>query len=351
MYYVNENIKNTVRIFPEQGRHGFMRLDMNENPEGLPKEFVEEVLKEITPEYLATYPEPNNFLEAYAKFINVNIDNLSITNGSDAAIRYTLETFAKPGHNVVTVAPSFEMYAVNCRLLGLNHIPVMYKPDLTINADDIVNAIDEDTDVVVLLNPNNPISNAYSDEEAIKIIEKAREMNAVVIIDEAYHYFYKKTFLDMINKYDNVIIFRTFSKLFSLAGCRLGVIISNPEIIEYVTRSKPSFEVNTIALKFAQRLIERPELVEELISKEIEGRNYLIEDLKKNGYEVYAENSNFVFIKPNNNPEELSKKLREKNVLIKTYGNPMLSKYIRINTGSAKVMQQFLEIFYAVDQK
>lgn len=351
MYYVNENIKNTLRIFPQQGRHGFMRLDMNENPSGLPKDFVDEVLAEITPEYLATYPEPDNFLNAYADFIGVNKQNLCITNGSDAAIRYTLETFAQKGSSVVTVAPSFEMYAVNCNLLGLKHKPVMYMPNLTINADDIVNAIDDTTDVVVLLNPNNPISTAYTDEEANKIILKARSVGAIVIIDEAYHYFYKKTFLNLIHQYDNVIIFRTFSKLFSLAGCRLGIIISNPQIIDYVTRSKPSFEVNTIALKFAERLIQRPELIQALIDNEAAGRKYLIDSLNQHSYDYFAENGNFIFIKPKLNPTALAEKLKENKILVKTYGNPMLDKYIRINTGNVDIMKKFLDIFYEMDKE
>ena len=89
-YYVDEHIKNTVRVFPEQGRYGYHRYDMNENPEGLPKEFVDEVLKEITPEFLAIYPEPDRFLHKYADFIGAAYENVLTTNGSDMAIRYLL---------------------------------------------------------------------------------------------------------------------------------------------------------------------------------------------------------------------------------------------------------------------
>ena len=112
-YHVNEYIKNTVRVFPMQNRYGMHRYDMNENPEGLPKEFVDSVLKEITPEFLAIYPEPDRFLHKYAKFIGAEYENVLTTNGSDMAIRYLLETFGEVGKEVVTVAPSFEMYWVN----------------------------------------------------------------------------------------------------------------------------------------------------------------------------------------------------------------------------------------------
>ena len=139
--YVNPYVKNTVRVLPPQGRYGKLRYDMNENPEGLPEEFVEAVKKEITPEFLSIYPEPDKFLTKYAKFVGVDFDNVMCTNGSDMAIRYLLETFASPGKEVVTVSPSFEMYWVNCNILGLKHVPVHYNEDLTIDIGRIVGAI------------------------------------------------------------------------------------------------------------------------------------------------------------------------------------------------------------------
>ena len=83
MVHVNKNIKNTVRVFPEQGRAAFYRYDMNENPDGLPKAFVDEVLQEITPQFLSIYPEPDRFLKKYASFVGVEPENLTVTNGSD----------------------------------------------------------------------------------------------------------------------------------------------------------------------------------------------------------------------------------------------------------------------------
>ena len=112
--HVNPFVKGTFRIFPPQNRYGLLRYDMNENPEGLPKDFVDSVLREITPEFLSIYPEPDRFLRKYAEFIDVKFENLLCTNGSDMAIRYLLETFGEVGKEVVTVSPSFEMYWVNC---------------------------------------------------------------------------------------------------------------------------------------------------------------------------------------------------------------------------------------------
>ena len=351
MYYVNEDIKNTERVFPAQNRYGLLRYDMKENPEGLPKEFVDSVLAKITPEFLSIYPEPDKFLQKYADYVGVGFENVMATNGSDQGIRYLLQTFGEKGKNVVTVSPSFEMYWVNCNILGYKHVPVPYHDDMTIDVQDILNAIDLDTRIVVLLNPNNPVGNVYTDEEVTKVIEKAREVGAVVIIDEAYHYFYDVTFLDKTRTYDNVVILRTFSKLFSIAACRLGVMIANEKLIGYVKNAKLTFDVNAIALLFGENIVDHPEIEKWLIETEKEGKAYCIESLKENEYYTKDCKGNFIFIKPRTDAHELAQKLEKKHkVVIKTFGNPMLKDMIRVSTGSKKSMKIFLDAFYQEDK-
>lgn len=350
--HVNEDIKNTVRVFPIQNRYGYGRYDMNENPEGLPKEFVNSVLKEITPEFLAIYPEPDKFLNKYAKFLGsgVKYENLMATNGSDMAIRYLLETFGEKGKEVVTVSPSFEMYWVNCCILGLKHVPVSYEKDLTISIDKIVSAINENTRIVVLLNPNNPVGNVYTEDELKSVIEKAKEVGAIVIIDEAYHYFYDKTFLNYALNEENVILLRTFSKLMSLAACRLGVIISNPNLINYVKNSKLSFDTNSIALLFAERLIENPKVIDGLIKTFNEGKEYFLNELRKRNYWCKDCMGNFVFVKPRHDAKVLTNRLKEeKKILVHSYSNELLKDYIRVSTGSKKAMKILLDAFLELD--
>ena len=351
MYYVNPNIKNVVRYSSNKSRYGYYRYDMNENPEGLPEEFIADVLKEITPELLACYPETQCFIEKYSKFINVSSENIAVTNGSDMAIRYILEIFAKPGGEVVTVYPSFEMYRVNCSILGLKHIPVEYEDNFEISIEKIINVINSKTDVVVLLNPNNPIGNVYTEDEISKVILKAKEVEAIVIIDEAYHYYCDKTFIENINLHDNVIILRTFSKLFSIAGCRLGTIVSNSSIIRYINNSRLSFDVNAIALKFGEKILDSQDIIIKLIESEREGKKYLVSELKNKGYEVKVGEGNFVFIKPNNEPEKIAYILKEEEkLLVKTYDCLMLQTLIRVSTGSINSMKIFLEKFIRHDK-
>lgn len=349
--HVNSHIQQMVRVFPSQGRYGKLRYDMNENPDGLPRDFVDAVLKEITPEFLSIYPEPDRFLRKYAKFVGVEFENLVCTNGSDQAIRYIFEIFGEGGKEVVTVAPSFEMYRVNCMLLGYKHVPVQYEPDLSIKAEKIVGAINENTRIVVLLNPNNPVGNVYSDEEFIAVQKRAEEVGALVIVDEAYHYFYAKTFLPQALKMPNVVVLRTFSKLMSLAACRLGVVIGNAELIHYVRNLRLTFDVNAIALLFAERLIDRPEIVKDLIAMQQEGKDWLLRELNNRNYWCRDCSGNFIFIKTKNEAHWVSEKLEnEHNVLVHPYGNPLLKEFIRVSTGSKAAMQKFLTAFIAVDK-
>lgn len=349
--FINPSIKNTERIFPLQGRYDYLRYDMNENPEGLPKGFVDSVLKEITPEFLATYPEPDRFLKKYAKSINLDYSNVMVTNGSDMAIRYLLETFGEFGKDVVTVSPTFEMYRVNCSILGYNHVPVSYKEDLTISIDTILNSLNMNTRIVVLLNPNNPVGNVYSEEEVETVLRKACEIDALVIIDEAYHYFYENSLIDFVKKYDNVAILRTFSKLYSLAACRLGVIVGSSELIQNAKKSKLTFDVNSIALLFGERLLDNPQIRETLIAEEKEGKQYFLNELALKGYEYKNCSGNFVLVKPKKEPKVLENLLREqKHVLVKSFSNDLLKSYLRISTGSLNAMQIFLKAFIEMDE-
>ena len=349
-YHVNESIRNTERVFPDQGRYGKLRYDMNENPEGLPEEFVASVLSEITPEYLAIYPEPDVFLRKYAAFVGVGFENVVATNGSDMAIRYMLETFCAPGHEVVTVSPSFEMYWVNCSILGLRHVPVPYQDDLTIDVANIVAAIGPKTDVVVLLNPNNPIGNVYTDEELDMVVAAAQKNDAIVVIDEAYHYFYDKTFVNVAMREPNVAVLRTFSKLFSIAACRLGVVIADSHIIDYVKRTKLTFDANAIALKFGERIIDEPGLLDYLVRTEREGREYVLNTLSSEGYETRDCRGNFVFVKPKRPAAVVGRELaEEKGVLVKWWNTGLLAPYLRVSTGSKNAMEAFVTAFLEID--
>ena len=349
-YYVNKHIAATDRIFPMQGRKPFLRLDMNENPVGLPEDFVEEVKRDITPEFLCRYPEPEVFREKYASYIGASPENIFIANGTDMVIRYVLETFGEQGKDIVTVTPSFEMYRINCSLLGLNHVAVPYKDDLNIDVDDIVSAITDDTRVVVLINPANPVGNIYSSDEIERVRTRAAEVGAILMIDEAYHYFCEASAIESALKYDNVIVTRTFSKLFSIPALRLGVAIAHPDIIHYLRNGQLSFDVNAVALLFGERLLDRPKLIDELIAAEREGKDCLCKKLDDAGYDYIRCAGNYILIRTHRAPRDVEADLKSAGILIHSYGNPTLAPYIRVTTAAMTVMERFWEELISIDR-
>lgn len=349
MYYVNENIRDLYRVFDQNSRDGFLRLDLNENPGSLPEEFVREVLDHIDGELIAKYPEHKEFMEILAGFIHMKPEEICLTNGSAEAIRNVIEVFSRPGGKIVSVEPSYAMYHVFSKMYGRVHVPVPYNKNMQIDVNDILNAIDDDVNLVIILNPNNPIGDVHSKEEVDAIIQKARKHCAMVLIDEAYFYFYPHSLIEFVRDYDNVLLTRTFSKAFSLAGCRLGYIVGNEKSISLIQKNCTPHNINVFGMRFAQAIIQKENMLDRLVGEQLEGKAFLIEQLGLKAYTVKESEGNFVFIKPKTDAKSLVEKLKENKILVKYYDNELLGEYIRVTIGKKSIMEIFIEFLDKLD--
>ena len=352
MYYLNPRIKDLYRIFDQNERKDFLRLDLNENPGGLPEDLIREVLAGVTPQLVAQYPETLHFTEVLAKHLNTDISHLCLVNGSAEGIRYIMQAFTSEGGRVVGVVPSYFMFQVYSEMYGREFVKVPYNEDLTMDINNIIAEMTEDTQLLILLNPNNPMGNVYSDEEFEKIMEVAREKEITVLVDEAYHYFYPKTFIRYALEGEHVFVTRTFSKLFSMAGCRLGYVAGWPEGIKMVQKLCTPHNTNAFALTFAEAVLETPGVLDTLIRNFMEGREYLIQELDANGYPHKGEAGNFIFIKPKTDPANIVARMKEeKKILIKEY--PNVGKFgncLRVSIGEKKYMKQFMDALINIDR-
>lgn len=352
MYYLNPRIKDLYRIFDQNERKDFLRLDLNENPGGLPEDLIREVLAGVTPQLVAQYPETLHFTEVLAKHLNTDISHLCLVNGSAEGIRYIMQAFTSEGGRVVGVVPSYFMFQVYSEMYGREFVKVPYNEDLTMDINNIIAEMTEDTQLLILLNPNNPMGNVYSDEEFEKIMEVAREKEITVLVDEAYHYFYPKTFIRYALEGEHVFVTRTFSKLFSMAGCRLGYVAGWPEGIKMVQKLCTPHNTNAFALTFAEAVLETPGVLDTLIRNFMEGREYLIQELDANGYPHKGEAGNFIFIKPKTDPANIVARMKEeKKILIKEY--PNVGKFgncLRVSIGEKKYMKQFMDALIDIDR-
>ena len=344
MKYVNENVKNLNRIFDQHDRTGFLRLDLNENPDGLPKEFIDYVLKFVTPELLSQYPETNKFTELLANKLNLLTSNICLTNGSSEAIRYAIECFTSPKGKIVGVTPAYFMFQIYSEMYDRNYIKISYEDDLSINIDKIIKELTNDTQLLILMNPNNPVGNAYSESEFTKLIDIAKQKNIMVLIDEAYCEFSSKSCIDFLAK-GNVLITRTFSKFYSLAGCRLGYVLGISDHIELIQKLCTPHNVNAFALLFAEKLLKNDIITKTMKNEFKEGEKYLLEFLKNNNYQFKHEHGNFIFIKPKKlSAEEVVKIMYKNKILVKCYKNiGNLGDCLRVTIGNVNSMKKFID--------
>lgn len=352
MYYTDEKIVTLNRIFDQNERKEYLRLDLNENPGGLPQDFIEKVLSEVNPQFVAQYPETLHFTEVLADFLHTDVSHLCLVNGSAEGIRYIIQAFTSPTGRIVGVVPSYFMFQIYSEMYGRNFVKVPYNEDLSISIDNIIKELTDETQMLILLNPNNPMGNVYSDEEFETLFIICKEKKITLLIDEAYHYFYPKTFIKYALNNRRVLVTRTFSKLFSMAGCRLGYVCGHPDDIKYVQKLCTPHNTNAFAMLFAEKILTTPGILDELIEKFNGGRRYLTESLDKYGYRHKGEAGNFIFIEPKTDAATVVDRMKtEKKILIKVYPNVgEFGNCLRVSIGEKHYMEIFVNALLELDK-
>ena len=351
MYYASGRLDNLDRVFDQNKRSGYLRLDLNENPGGLPKSFIEEVLSEVSQDTISQYPETLEFTEFLAKRLHTDISHLSLVNGSSEGIRHVIEAFTSPGGRIVGVTPSYAMFPIYAEMYGRIFEPVPYPEDLVMTTKRIIACLDESVQLLILVNPNNPMGNVYSDKEMDELLAAAHDLRITVLVDEAYHYFSPNTVIQYALTHEHVFVTRTFSKLFSLAGLRLGYVAGFPEGVSLIQKLNTPHNVNAIALLFARKIMEREGMLDSMIEEQLDGKRWLCERLSAMGYEYVPSGGNFMFILPRIDADIVVRRMKlDEGILIKSYeGIGALGKCLRVTTGGRKHMELFVDALLRVD--
>jgi histidinol-phosphate aminotransferase len=292
-------------------RRGFLRLDKNENPGGLPEEFIQEVLSEINSEFISSYPEYGKVKEKIANHIGLKPVNISLSNGSDSSIKNIFETYISNNDNILVTDPTFAMYPIYSKIFNAQTISIPYQSLDIFPKEDFLEALDEDVKISVIVNPNNPTGSSVDISFIEEAVKKAQQYHSIVIVDEAYHYYYPETAMSLIHDYNNLIVLRSFSKMFSMASLRLGYAAANEQIVNHLQKVKPTFEVNSVAALFGAKILEREEIIDELIIEESEGKRVLAEKLREENIECKIGKANFILIKCGKRVNEIMEKLEQ----------------------------------------
>ena len=216
--------------------------------------------------------------------------------------------------------------------------------------EKIIEKLSEDVELLILLNPNNPIGNVYTNQEFEMILEAAKKYEISILIDEAYMYFYDNTFIDYALNNPHILVTRTFSKLFSLGSLRLGYVVGQPQDVKMISNLCTPHNTNAFAMRFAKAILEKDGMLDMLIKNQLEGKEYIINALKKNGFVVNAKEGNF---KPRKVDADIivERMKQEKKILIKSYSEiGTLGKCLRVTTGEKIYMEKFLEALLDIDK-
>lgn len=334
---------------PRYPRFGKLRLDMNENVNGLPRSFIKKVFSEVTPEYLAAYPEFSRLEARIAEYNGLKEENICLSNGSDAAIKYIFDAYIGINDRVLLTNPTFAMYPVYCRIFKATAEIVNYKKDFEFPYGVFLEKIRPGLKLAVLVNPNNPAGSVLEHAKIRRIVTKARTCGAIVIVDEAYFYYYPKTVIADILKFDNLIVLRTFSKICGIASLRVGYAASNARIIDNLKKVKPTFDVNGAAILMAERILDNPYIIRNHINQINEAKKYLVSRLLQAKIKYKLGFGNFILIHCPKKCSTIATKLKKSNILVHAnLPQGLFKDYLRVTIGDKKTMERFLRVFLKI---
>jgi histidinol-phosphate aminotransferase len=329
---------------PKVDRQSKLRLDINENVVGWPDAAVREVLGSITAADLAAYPETVRLYQALARHHHVAAANVVVGAGSELVIRYVFEAFLEPGREVLILDPSFAMFDVYGRLYGADVVTVAFDAALEMPIERLLAAISPRTRLIAVANPNNPTGTVFSADDLVSLAARAAAVGAIVLVDEAYFYFCEETLAPRAAALDNVIVTRTFSKAFGLAGVRLGYGLASEPVVAAVQTVQPIDHVSALAVKFGLYAIAHEELAWDYARAVHQGRRHLVSSLRGMGLRVVDGAGNFVLVDFGAERLRIVDALAPHALVGATVRLPFANDYVKITVGPAAEMTRLVDL-------
>jgi len=312
-----------------------IKLNSNENPYP-PSPKALNVLREIDGEMLRRYPDPTAtiFRLAASEVLGVPSDWIIAGNGSDDLLNLIVRAVGEPGKQVVCPAPTYVLYRTLAEIQEADFVEVPYPEDYQLPVDLLIAAQGAVTFVAA---PNSPSGTAISVADLETL---AKGLSGLLVIDEAYVDFAEENALDLTKKYNNVIVLRTLSKGYSLAGLRLGFGIANPQLLAELNKVKDSYNVDALAYAVAAAAIADRDYKTATAEKIKVSRSQLAVTLKQLNFEVWPSQTNFLLVRPpKGDAERIYQTLKMQGILIRYFKQPRLEDKLRITIGTEEQNQ------------
>lgn len=327
----------------ELGITGSIKLASNENPIGPSPMAVKAIMNNLN--RLNRYPDGSSYYlkEKLSKVFNLPMERILIGNGSNELIELAIRTFLTPGEEVIQAFPTFLVYEKVVNGAGGELVSVELK-DFRIDLDAIKRAVTPKTKLIFINNPNNPTGTGLSKEELEDFI-KSVPKDIVIVLDEAYIEFSSDRVAkgtDFLDKHNRLIILRTFSKLYGLAGLRIGYGFSSPEIVDYINRVRQPFNSNLLAQAAAVAALDDTEFVNKTLTLVNEGLKYLYKRLDEMGLSYIPTETNFFLIKVPSGAKNIYQLMLREGVIIRSMESYGLKDHIRVNVGLPEENERFI---------
>lgn len=318
-----------------------IKLASNENPLG-PSPKVLATLRGIETSAVNIYPDPalKKLRSAISKYLGISEDLIVVGNGSDEVLELSVKIFLNKGDKAIIPVPSFSLYENMVKLYAGRPVYVPLMHGFGYDGTKFMEAVDRGTKMVFICSPNNPTGSVISRKD----LEDLLAERLVVVLDEAYAEFADKSNIDLVKEYDNLIVLRTFSKAFGLAGIRVGYGVACDTAVKYMNKVKLPFSVNNLAQAAALSALEDKEHLEKSIALAKKGRDYIYRELSRiQGVKVFPSQANFLLVYTRGK-KGVPNSLLEKGIIVRDCSSfrGLNSEYFRVSIGTQEENELFV---------
>jgi histidinol-phosphate aminotransferase len=343
-----DNIKTPVRRlrpYSLRWEPAEVKLNQNENPWDMPIEIKQETFKRLEERAWSRYPEfvPSSLIERLAEFSGWTADGILVGNGSNELIQALLMATVGEGSRVLISEPTFTLYRQVATVLGGEVVSVPLSPKLAYDVQALKAAIESlKPAVTIICSPNNPTGCAIAEPDLVSLLELS---NGLIVVDEAYFEFADETAVSLLDRHDNLVVLRTFSKAMALAALRVGYLLTAPNLAREISKALLPYNLNLFSQTAAEIAIEMYDSkLRPLVKLILLERDRVYSELAGiSGLEPVSSRANFIVVRSSAEPRRVFDALLQRGILIRDVSAyPMLQDYFRIGIGTPEENDQLL---------
>ena len=314
-----------------------VKLDANEGSKDLFKDLVKELGNEF---YLNVYPDDSysDLKKEISNYVGCKTSNICVGNGSSELLDLCVKTFVDNNDLILSLDPTFSLYSIYAKIVNSRYMGAGEGNDFTIDMKEVIKVIKENNPkLTIVCNPNNPTGTVIKRNKVLEIVKSTDE---IVIVDEAYMEFGEESVVDEIENYKNLIVVKTLSKAFSMAGIRTGYLLANEELVKTVEKVRPPYNLNSISAFLATKALQQKDKMLDYVKEVKKEREKVLNALLDMNIKVFPSGANFIFFK--SDIKDLEENLVKEDVLIKKFGGKLDNHY-RVTVGTENENNEFIK--------